>query len=77
MPRSSASPDWVLARRRAVGERIRDARVHASLTQEAVALAIPMDRASYVRIELGQASPVLDTLIAIADAIGVPLKELV
>lgn len=36
-----------------------------------------MDRASYVRIEQGQASPLLDTLILIADAIGVPLAHLV
>lgn len=48
-----------------------------NLTQETTALRVGMDRASYVRIEQGQASPLLDTLILIADAIGVPLSELV
>ena len=77
MPRSAPPPDWVLDRRRRVGDRIRAARVGASLTQEAVAHAIPMDRASYNRIEQGHASPTLDTLHLIAEVIGVPLAELV
>ena len=77
MPRSTESPDWVVTRRRAIGEQIRAAREYANLTQEDIALAIPMDRSTYVRIELGQSSPLLDTLIRIADAIGVPLAALV
>jgi len=77
VPRSTESPDWVVTRRRAIGEQIRAAREHADLTQEEVALAIPMDRSTYVKIELGQSSPLLDTLIRIADAIGVPLSDLV
>ncbi|WP_435610667.1 helix-turn-helix domain-containing protein [Streptomyces sp. C10-9-1] len=36
-----------------------------------------IDLASYSRIEQGHSSPLLDTLIRIADAIGVPLVELV
>ncbi|MEU5382192.1 helix-turn-helix domain-containing protein [Streptomyces sp. NPDC005968] len=36
-----------------------------------------VDLASYSRIEQGRASPKLDTLIRIADAIGVDLAELV
>ncbi|MGV9655083.1 helix-turn-helix domain-containing protein [Streptomyces sp. NPDC003554] len=36
-----------------------------------------VDLASYSRIEQGHASPKLDTLIRIADAIGVDLAELV
>jgi transcriptional regulator with XRE-family HTH domain len=36
-----------------------------------------MDRAAYVRIEQGQAAALIDTLLLIADAIGVPLAELV
>jgi len=60
-----------------VGETIRAARLHASLTQEAVALAAEIDRPSVVRIEAGQQSPTLDTLIRLARAIGVPLRDLV
>ncbi len=77
MPRSTPPPEWVLARRRQIGDQIRAARLHANLTQEQVAHAIPMDRAAYVRIEQGQASALLDTLILIAEAIGVPLAHLV
>lgn len=77
MPRSTASPAWVLARRRQIGDQIRAARIHANLTQEAVAHMIPLERPNYVRIEQGQAAPTIDTLILIADAIGVPLSHLV
>ncbi|WP_329460894.1 helix-turn-helix domain-containing protein [Streptomyces sp. NBC_01431] len=70
-------PDWVLTRRRAIGDRIRAARLHANLTQEKVALRAGLDRATYNRIEQGHSSPVLDSLILIADAIGVPLEDLV
>lgn len=77
MPSASPPPDWVLTHRRAVGERIRAVRLHANLTQEKVALASGIDRPSIVRIEAGQQSPTLDTLIRIAAAIGVPLSELV
>jgi transcriptional regulator with XRE-family HTH domain len=67
----------VLSRRRAIGESIRAARHQASLTQEAVALRAGVDRASYNRIEQGHQSPLLDTLIRIADAIGADLSDLV
>lgn len=77
MPSAGPPPDWVLARRQDVGLRIRAARLHANLTQEAVALQAGTDRPSVVRIEQGQQSPTLDTLIRIAQAIGVPLAELV
>jgi transcriptional regulator with XRE-family HTH domain len=60
-----------------VGERIRAARLHANLTQERLALAAEIDRPSVVRIERGQQSPTLDTLIRIAEVIGVPLSHFV
>lgn len=77
MPRSTGSPSWVVDNRRRVGDQIRAARLQAGLTQEAVANRCEMERPNYVRIERGQASPTLDTLFLIADAIGVPLAELV
>lgn len=77
MPRSVPPPDWVIARRRAIGDRIRAARLRANLTQEQVALRVPMDRATYVRIEQGQAAALVDSLILIANTIGVPLSDLV
>ncbi|GAA3489682.1 MULTISPECIES: helix-turn-helix domain-containing protein [Streptomyces] len=66
-------PARVLTRRRAVG----DARKAAGLTQEAVALRIGMERHNDNRIEQGHASARLDSLLLIADAIGVPLADLV
>ncbi|MCW5252198.1 helix-turn-helix domain-containing protein [Streptomyces sp. SHP 1-2] len=69
--------DDVLARRRDIGTRIRATRLHANLTQEAVALRADIRIATYSRIENGHASPVLDTLIRIAHALDVPLSELV
>ncbi len=36
-----------------------------------------MDRATYNRIEQGHSAALLDSLILIADAIGVPLSDLV
>jgi len=69
--------DRVIARRRAIGERIRAVRLHANLTQETVSLRSGIGLASYNRIEQGHASPMLDSLIRIADAIGVPLSDLV
>lgn len=77
MPSALPPPDWVLVQRRAVGERVRAARRLASLTQEQVSLRSGVDRASVVRIEQGQQSPTVDTLIRIAAAIGVPLRDLV
>ncbi|MER7833459.1 helix-turn-helix transcriptional regulator [Streptomyces sp. NPDC095602] len=77
MPRPTERPEWVRARRRAIGEQIRAARLHANLTQEAVALRAGIDRAGYVRVERGQVAATIDSLILIADAIGVPLADLV
>ncbi|MFG2638560.1 helix-turn-helix domain-containing protein [Streptomyces sp. NPDC048362] len=70
-------PDWVLARRRLVGDRIRDARLHANLTQERLAERAGMDRQAVNRIEQGHQSPILDNLFRIADALNVPLADLV
>jgi transcriptional regulator with XRE-family HTH domain len=70
-------PAWVLTRRRAIGETIRTARRTAGLTQEQVGLRIGMERHNVNRIEMGHSAARLDTLLLIADAIGVPLADLV
>lgn len=67
----------VHSRRRAIAEHIRSARLHANLSQEQVALRAGIRIATYSNIEQGHSSPRLDTLIRIADAIGVPLAQLV
>ncbi|MEU1275352.1 helix-turn-helix transcriptional regulator [Streptomyces sp. NPDC005799] len=77
MPRPTPPDDRVIARRRQVGERIRHVREHHDLTQLDVCERSGIDVATYSRIEQGHSSPLLDTLIRIADAIGVPLADLV
>ncbi|MFF4576939.1 helix-turn-helix domain-containing protein [Streptomyces sp. NPDC001373] len=77
VPRSVPPPPHVIARRKRVGDTIRAARLKRNWTQEAFALHAGIDRASYIRIEQGQASPLLDTLIIISEALGVPLADLV
>jgi transcriptional regulator with XRE-family HTH domain len=67
----------VIARRRAIGDHIRAARLHANLSQEEVALRAGITLAPYNRIEQGHAAALIDSLIRIADAIGVPLADLV
>lgn len=74
---SAPPPDWVLNRRRTIGERIRAARLDANLTQEKLADLAGMDRQAVNRIEQGHASPLLDNLIRIAEALGTPLADLV
>ncbi|MFD8937342.1 helix-turn-helix domain-containing protein [Streptomyces sp. NPDC059578] len=70
-------PDWVLTRRRAIGDRIRAARRAARLSQERLAERAGMDRQALNRIEQGHSAPRIDTLIRIADALDVPLSSLV
>ncbi|MFF8458504.1 helix-turn-helix transcriptional regulator [Streptomyces albidoflavus] len=66
-------PDDLTARRQALGEQLRDARLAAGLTQEQVALATGIDRPSVVRIERGQQDARLSTLLRLCDALGVRL----
>jgi transcriptional regulator with XRE-family HTH domain len=67
----------VLQRRREIGDRIRAAMLHANLTQERLAEATGLSRDTIVRVELGTADARLSWLIAIADACGLELAELV
>lgn len=74
---SAPPPAWVLARRRAVGGNIRTARRAQRLSQERLAELAGIDRQAVNRIEQGHQSALLDNLIRIADALEVPLSELV
>ncbi|WP_314411346.1 helix-turn-helix domain-containing protein [Streptomyces kroppenstedtii] len=73
---SAPQPDWVIARRRAIGENIRTARREAELSQERLAEMAGMDRQAVNRIEQGHAAAYIDTLIRIAAALRVPLADL-
>lgn len=74
---SAPPPAWVLDRRRAIGDHIRSVRREANLTQEKLAELSGMDRQSINRIEQGHQAAIIDNLIRIADALNVPLADLV
>jgi transcriptional regulator with XRE-family HTH domain len=70
-------PDWVHARRREIGARIRDARLHADLTQVQLGERIGRDHRTIHRWEYALRIPNLADLLLIADALDVPLADLV
>lgn len=70
-------PDWVPARRRAIGDQVRAARKAAGLTQEGLAGRCGLERKMVNRLEQAITSPLLDHLLLIADALNVPLSDLV
>ena len=67
----------MVARRRAIGLRIRDARLAANLTQQALGERVDLSRVTVGNIEAGNHASLLDTLLLISDAVGVPLWQLV
>ncbi len=77
VPRVIPPDPRLLERRRRIAAQIRAARLHANLSQQDVITRTGMDRSAYQDIERGRASPLLDNLLRIADAIGVPLADLV
>ncbi|MFJ8804179.1 helix-turn-helix domain-containing protein [Streptomyces sp. NPDC102487] len=77
MPSAPPPDDWVLARRRDIGEQIRSVRRAAGLTQERLAERSGIDRQSINRIEQGHAAAYIDNLVRIAYALDVPLADLV
>lgn len=70
-------PDRVLQRRRAIGDNVRAERLRQKLTQERLAETVGLDRKTVNRIEQGAHATLIDHLIRIADALGVPLADLV
>ncbi|WP_405543929.1 helix-turn-helix transcriptional regulator [Streptomyces phaeochromogenes] len=70
-------PDWVPARRRQIGQRLRAARVHAGLTQLELGQRIGRDHRTIHRWEYALRIPNLEDLLLLADATGAPLADLV
>ncbi|MET9138919.1 helix-turn-helix domain-containing protein [Streptomyces parvulus] len=74
---SDPLPDWVPDRRRQIGDHIRAVRTERKLSQEKLAELVDLDRKTVNRIEQGSHSALLDHLLLIADALDVPLADLV
>ena len=70
-------PAWVLTRRRSIGMQLRDARKSAGLTQQQLSERANRDVKSISRWENAHRAPDLTDLLLIADALGVPLADLV
>jgi DNA-binding XRE family transcriptional regulator len=68
--------DEVRLRRAALGDRLRELRGAAGLSQEATAQAAGMERAFYAKLEAGQHSVLADRLWDLAGALGVDPQEL-
>lgn len=64
-------PDWVITRRRHVGQRIREARNVAGLTQMQLGALVGRDHRTVHRWEYGQRILNLDDLHLLAHALGV------
>lgn len=70
-------PDWVPARRREIGARLRAARLHANLTQLQLAERIGRDHRTVHRWEYAERIPSLEDLLLLAHVLDVPLADLV
>ncbi|WP_282790968.1 helix-turn-helix transcriptional regulator [Streptomyces sp. CC224B] len=68
---------WLLRERRAIGARLRDARMHRNLTQEEVYLRVPVSRSVYQDIESGQGNPTINTLLRITRVLGMHITDLI
>lgn len=69
-------PDWITSAQQALGRRVRNARLDANLTQEKLAERTGIDRSTIQRIELGQNDARISHLLRIAQAVGMPLRDL-
>ena len=70
-------PDWVPARRREIGERIRTARRTVGLSQIQLGERIGRDHKTIHRYETAISIPNLADLLLIAHTLNVPLADLV
>ena len=73
---SSQRPDHVRERRAIFGDVVREQRLAAGLSQEALAERCGVDRKSISRMETGAFSPRLDSVFNVAEALNIPVSEL-
>lgn len=74
---SDPLPDWVPTRRQAIGGAIRVERKRQKLTQERLGELAGLDRKTINRVEQAHHATSIDYLLVIADALHVPLADLV
>ena len=62
--------------RQSMGDRVRQMRMDAGMTQGQLATAAGIGRITLVRLEKGEQSPRYETLVSLSRALGLPLAEL-
>jgi len=58
------------------GNKVKELRESRNMTQESLALEIDVDKSYIGRIERAERYPTLNTIIKIADALGIKVKDL-
>ncbi|GAA4688295.1 helix-turn-helix domain-containing protein [Streptomyces youssoufiensis] len=76
-PTADDLPSRVLATRRRIGARVRTLREDRGLSQETLAHSVGLDRRTVSYVELATHAASIDVLVLLADALGVPLADLV
>ncbi|MFF3431252.1 helix-turn-helix domain-containing protein [Streptomyces sp. NPDC002602] len=76
-PRRTPLPDWGIARRQELGERIAQGRRDLHLSQDQLADRIGLERRSVQRYESGERDPRCADLLLIGHALEVPVEQLV
>jgi transcriptional regulator with XRE-family HTH domain len=69
-------PEWVLDRRRRLGERIRRLRLEARLSQDQLVERSGLERRRLQRTERAERDPTYGDLEQIARGLGVPIRDL-
>lgn len=78
MPREPAAeqPPWIVQGRRAIGDRVRECREYANLTQEQLEEAAGVKRLTIQNIESGITDARISWLLRIARALGIHVTDL-
>ncbi|MGW3321175.1 helix-turn-helix transcriptional regulator [Streptomyces virginiae] len=71
-----ATPPWIQQARIELGNRIRDARLQADLTQEKLAELAGVDRTTVQNAESGKVDPKFSLLLRLARAMHLPARDL-
>ncbi|WP_327413706.1 helix-turn-helix transcriptional regulator [Streptomyces sp. NBC_01233] len=71
-----ATPPWIQQARIELGNRIRDARLQADLTQEKLAELAGVDRTTVQNAESGKVDPKFSLLLRLARALRLPARDL-
>jgi DNA-binding XRE family transcriptional regulator len=71
-----ATPPWIQQARIELGNRTRDARLQADLTQEKLAEMAGVDRTTVQNLEAGKTDPKFSLILRLARALRLPARDL-